>query len=564
MNGQPDPASFRRQLAAAFLVPFLVLLAFSGKAFHIDDPIFLWIARQILASPWDFYGFDLIWRTERQPMHVESQNPPGMGYLLALAGPLAGWREVPLHLLTAILASIGSVGLFLLARRFCANAVLATFIAVLSPAYLACANTLMSDAPMLAAYIWAVYFWLEGLDKKRHGLLFASAALITIGVFIKYYALSAVPLLAYYTLAKERRIGAWAWHFLLPLAAVALYQWWTWRLYGRTHIGFAAAHSTNATAFATLTAPAKRALTALLFTGGSCITALFFAPLTWRRYALAGLALAAGLLVAYLSTLDRIAYYPAPDERPIDWTFLLHVGLFALAGAHVLALGAVDAWRRRDPDGLLLFLWLIGGFVFTAFVNHLVNVRTVLFMVPAAGILVVRQLERRDLRLPAWAPYLALVPGALLALWITTADYRLANALREAAHRVVQSLPEHSGNVHFAGHWGWQYYLEDAGLGPLTAYQSEDRWLRLDLQAGDLLIVPSAGSTLAALALTESTRLDAFTVPLSAGVAIQDHYLGAGFHSHQWGPLPYRFAPVPPLEVRVYRIELDQPRTRIY
>src|SRR5215475_8135491 len=47
--------------AAAVFVLGGALAVFLDKAFHIDDPLFLWTARQITAAPGDFFGFELNW-----------------------------------------------------------------------------------------------------------------------------------------------------------------------------------------------------------------------------------------------------------------------------------------------------------------------------------------------------------------------------------------------------------------------------------------------------------------------------------------------------------------------
>jgi hypothetical protein len=69
------------------------------------------------------------------------------------------------------------------------------------------------------------------------------------------------------------------------------------------------------------------------------------------------------------------------------------LALFIACGASVLALAAVDVWKRRDADSLLLALWVLGTFVFTAFLNWTVNARSVLPLNPAAGILLARRLD---------------------------------------------------------------------------------------------------------------------------------------------------------------------------
>ena len=40
----------------------LTLFPFIDKPFHMDDPMFLWTARQIQKTPLNFYGFDVNWQ----------------------------------------------------------------------------------------------------------------------------------------------------------------------------------------------------------------------------------------------------------------------------------------------------------------------------------------------------------------------------------------------------------------------------------------------------------------------------------------------------------------------
>jgi hypothetical protein len=49
-------------------VTLAILLPFIGKPLHIDDPVFLWCARQIQSHPFDFYGFKVNWFGRQQLM----------------------------------------------------------------------------------------------------------------------------------------------------------------------------------------------------------------------------------------------------------------------------------------------------------------------------------------------------------------------------------------------------------------------------------------------------------------------------------------------------------------
>ncbi|HZM02853.1 MAG TPA: hypothetical protein VFC44_07500, partial [Candidatus Saccharimonadales bacterium] len=81
-------------LAAATLA---CLVPFVDKAFHIDDPLFIWTARHIHAEPFNFYDFQVNWDSWLKPMAAVTQNPPLASYYMALAASVLGWSEVALH-----------------------------------------------------------------------------------------------------------------------------------------------------------------------------------------------------------------------------------------------------------------------------------------------------------------------------------------------------------------------------------------------------------------------------------------------------------------------------------
>ena len=66
-------------------------------------------------------------------------------------------------------------------------------------------------------------------------------------------------------------------------------------------------------------------------------------------------------------------------------------------GLSVLAMALVDWWKRRTPESLLLALWVLGTFVFAAFLNWTINARSVLPLIPASGILIARRLDELPL-----------------------------------------------------------------------------------------------------------------------------------------------------------------------
>ena len=61
------------------------LALFAGKAFTIDDPLFLWLGRHVQEHPLDPYGFEVNWYGNTLSMHEVTKNPPLVGYYVAAA-----------------------------------------------------------------------------------------------------------------------------------------------------------------------------------------------------------------------------------------------------------------------------------------------------------------------------------------------------------------------------------------------------------------------------------------------------------------------------------------------
>ncbi|HYL74724.1 MAG TPA: glycosyltransferase family 39 protein, partial [Bryobacteraceae bacterium] len=156
-------------LALACLVPFC------EKAFHVDDPLFVWTAQQIVKHPLDPYGFNLVWYTNIAPMSEVTKNPPLAAYYSAAIGSAAGWSEIALHLAFLPFALAVILGTYYLAGRFTRDPMLAATATLLTPAFLVSSTSVMCDTMMLAFWILAAILWLEGLDRMKPALLACSA-----------------------------------------------------------------------------------------------------------------------------------------------------------------------------------------------------------------------------------------------------------------------------------------------------------------------------------------------------------------------------------------------------
>jgi 4-amino-4-deoxy-L-arabinose transferase-like glycosyltransferase len=520
----------------ACLVPFL------NKAFHIDDPLFLWTAKQIQTSPVDFYGFSVNWYGWDMPMAEVTQNPPGACYYIAMVTSLFGWSEVTLHIAFLIPAVSAALGTYYLAKRFCARPVLAALAGVLTPAFLVSSTNIMCDTMMLAFWVWAVFLWVRGMEAKGYPSLFFAAVLVAFCALTKYFGMALLPLLFVYSLMHERKLGYWLLFLLIPTGILADYQWVTHNLYGYGLLSDAAAYATNYswTQGSTLF---SKGLTGLVFTGGCVLTVFFYGPLLWsKRVLIAGVAVTI-LFVLILSFIKEVDGTSLRDTTGARWGYLVQIGLMAGGGAGIFALVVSDFWKNRNAESLLLLLWVLGTFIFAAFINWTINARSILPMVPAAGILLMRRIDRRSVgiarEIRTWRVAWPLAPAVAVSLLVCWADYTLANTARTAAAYIHEDFRYGNQTVWFQGHWGFQYYMEQAGF--KAADLKNPKYL-----SGDIIILPVNNTNIKALPKEMVFPSKSFKFDVCHNITTMDMQLGAGFYSNIWGMLPFVFGPVGP------------------
>lgn len=579
---------------AAFAVPVALLLPFLGKPVHVDDPLYIWTAQHILEHPLDFYGFDVVWMQQPEPMYAANLNPPGLAYYLALVGGFFGWSPPVLHAAMALFAGLAGLGIYRLAQSLTPHPLLATLFAVLTPGFLVSASTIMSDLPLLAVYVWAIVFWRRGLVKVqftpvvaqaslpvgsaggrpspdtegrdacatigtgRHhqtclevrptsnGHLYAAAACATAAILTKYFGVTLVPLLIAYAVALRAPWRTWIVPALIPMAALVAYELLTHHLYGASHFAAASAYSSGATAIASLSAGMNRVLMTLLFAGGCFAPLLLLAPNVWsRRVLVASTACAVALGVWWL-TRDRVAYFQSRTAAWVDIAFLAHALLFTLAGVHLCALLARDAMRRRDADAMLLLFWGFGALVFCAFFNHMVSARTVLPFAPVAGLITARAL-------PLYGPAartavaMTLAVAAFLSLVVVASDHAYAAAYRELAHKTAQFARTDERPLFFARQWGFQYYLQEAGAQPVERMPPT-------CERGALLAIPDGFTWQLDTAALGAEPVMSLSASNHGVASLMSRRAGAGFYAHFWGPLPYRFGRVDDAAATLYAV----------
>jgi hypothetical protein len=181
--------------------------------------------------------------------------------------------------------------------------------------------------------------------------------------------------------------------------------------------------------------------------------------------------------------------------------------------------------------------------------NWAINARSVLPLIPAAGILLARRVDAMRTNSTRWRPAMLAIPLAVagaVSLWLTWGDTELANSARTAAALVEQKTRNRPGTVWFLGHWGFQYYMEAFGARAVVVddppHQSGDSLAT----AGDRLLFEVRPKFVASR--------DVIRIPMHLGITTIQSELGAGFYSSDLGPLPFAIGPVPPERYELIRL----------
>ena len=416
---------------------------------------------------------------------------------------------------------------------------------------------------MLCAYVWAVVLWLRGLDSNNHRLLFAASVLIACAALIKYFGITAVPLLLVYTLVKKGRLGPWSLHLLTPLLVFGAYLLLVYKMYGinlaESVSGFATdPHWRSEETFY------SKPLTGILFAGGCYISALFYAPFLWsRRYFLG----AAGIVLIIMlpgtqlrAALERFSY----ELAPTTWLYYVQLAIMLVVGLHLLLMTLSDLYTRRNADALLVSLLFWGTLVFAVYVNYATTVRSLLPLAMIVGSVVVRNMDRHeksDAPPVRRALYWPLVPATIMALWVTVGDYQLANTGRDAAKFFVEAKENYPGNVYYLGHWGFQYYMDLDGTDPLIIERDANQQISsIKIGEGDTLIIPLTNNPeFTPVPGSGTIVVNREHYPIPSRMATLQGVSGAGFYSHFIGRLPYAIGPVTPEEYIAAEIRAPEP-----
>jgi hypothetical protein len=236
--------------------------------------------------------------------------------------------------------------------------------------------------------------------------------------------------------------------------------------------------------------------------------------------------------------LLEIVFWKISGPHPPLW--MLQHAFWTLGGLTLIWAVVLQAARRKDNVGLLLLAWLALAVIFPAFVNWGVSARSLVPLIPVAGLLAARVCPG----VAAWPRlkvFACALPMLACSLLVAAADFEMALVNKNMASTVAG--PSNRSDVGartiwFEGHWGDQYYMQKWGAKPLDVRGS-------DVAANDILILPMNNAD---LTLPPPGRLALYkkiSVPYRLPVSDMNKRTAAGYHSYYWGGLPFVFGPTP-------------------
>ena len=498
-----------------------------GKPWHVDEPFFLAIARQILRDPLHPLSFSFNWYGWSEPMSAINNTPPLLAYLLAAALRFSGGGEFWTRALFFPFDLASAWGLLALASRFLKKPLWPTVIVLAGPAWALNLHHVMAERVMAGFALPALWLAVVAADEDDARAFWGSAALAALALLSKYNALFVLPPAVIYARSRGaswRRLALWS---AAALSGFVLAQAWSWAAGGAA---FSAAWgATSASARMPWAAPTHRLRALLAFTGGLGLPCALWggALRPSRRAALASAAACAALFGPWFDLAAAV--------RPVDRLMGFLFAFAACAGLWALA---------RAPRGRGWTLWAswAAAVAVLQLAYWAVVARFVVFLLPA---LTFGLWERLEAEAPERLERLGragFAAALALAAALGAADWAYAAAQRDIAVRAAESARARGGRLWFYGHWGLQEYLLAAGGRQLDM----DRGGWDEARSGDTVLVSAVNTN----RIPAGRPRLANTVTLSAGSLSPVRLLGdrkdeAGFYSSGMGFLPWSFSTAP-------------------
>ena len=555
----PETAHHRwlSRLALTLLV-LVTSLPFINQAYHIDDRIYLDVARNILTEPLYPYDFEALYEGFVAPDAASHSHLPFTSYYLALTQLVTGGQtEQVAHLAFLAFPLLAALAFYELARGVLRFPLAAAALLLSSTAFLTLSHTIMPEVALLS-------FWILTLASFHHFLREPTSTWawrVCLGAILVAGFMSLLTVALVLLLGTDwvlyRRSAIWKdearFRIALVLAAPFL-LWLLWYLraylhYDRVVLVNTFLHIEQRAPFY-LAAVGSKLLSFLLHLGGTFVFPVagwlaFTGRISRRIY----------VAVFFLAFIPAYVWYP-------EWPWLqafLFAGFLTTALLAIIKISEASGrlWRsfrtRKDPPETVfwrgsgtslsdqsrallgvLFLWFWGILLACCLVFYSGSVRYAVLALPAFLLLWQYALETaHSSRTVKSALLVSLALTLPYSLSIASADYRFAEVYREEPARILGDLEDQSQQIWYTGEWGFRYYMEKLGARPLTK-------TGVGPVAGDIIVKPYIALPWVTLYDSEEFvgLLEQRHVDPGSAFRILDFQTSAGFYSTAWGILP--------------------------
>jgi hypothetical protein len=452
----------------ALILATLCLLPYLNKAFLIDDPEYLTMARQIVKHPMHPMDFDICWNTIESCTKLYLLTPGNslMGYVL-VPTVLAGAHEWMAHLTQLVLVWIAVVAMTSLIFRLGWDrwhATAGALLLVALPPFLSMASTAMPDILATAIALVAMERLAAWKVEQKWSQGLASAIALGLAGFARPHLVLLLPLAAFFLMKsldlrevmEQIRTRFWLWIPVLGGGCLLLAM----ILAVREH-NLALSPPSVVTGVQHIQANLYAFL--LYFAFPLPLAACWVAnTLNARRL----------LLVSILSLITIVPWLLRYSHSFVP--FLVVFGGGAIADLLFRAL------KEREHTDLFLMLWILIPLPIVYY-SHL-PMKYLLPCVPAVIFLCFRLLDGVSVQFARTAAFVVIGASTGYSLLILHADAEFANFARGALNSLINPHVAKGERVWFGGQY-WSYWYAPLAGAKLTFEGGPQP------EPGDLLVV---------------------------------------------------------------------------
>jgi 4-amino-4-deoxy-L-arabinose transferase-like glycosyltransferase len=442
-------ASNKWKIAYLFIAIFVSTLPFLNQAVHIDDPVFLQTARNVINNPLDPYDSETNWLGTPEKLFDFVSSPPLFSYYLAVVITILGETERALHLACLPFSLIAGFGMFFLSRRFGAPALASALFLVFSPIFLTMSHTLMPDVAMCAFAICGVLYFIRGYDGDKPFVAIFGALLAGLASLLRYNGIIApVMIFLYIVIHFHKEKIKYSISLFIPGILFAGWNLFTLKMYGTMHF----LHHIRFQKYGEkgINEIILHFLPHLMFIA-ACFPMLFLI-LLWKKRSAVVMIISLAYAFTLTVLIQGVTHYAAVN--------LLLVFIIACGASAFFSVSAKDLmgeWKSGFPrDSIFLVLWLISILWMHNWGIH----PAAKYMITALPPVIIISLRNIGQFIGPKQIATAIVFTILFGFMTASADFRLANVYRTMANDAAEQTARFTSRRYFTGHWGFQYYME--------------------------------------------------------------------------------------------------------